>query len=870
MNAHVDFQSIASLALSQSRSLIPQWLPNGKLHGAEYRCGGLDGSPGESFAVNLNRGAWSDFATGVAGGDLVSLYAALHRTSQIEAARELSGVLLGDTTARAGVSAPAPLATQAASEWVPIVPVPDHAAPPPKAHFKHGKPVHIAEYRNADGALIGLILRCQPDGGKKEILPLAYCERVSDGRQEWRWVSQTKPRSLYGAELLSRGGRILIVEGETTADAARRLIGDRMTVITWPGGAQAVHHADWSLLAGLDCVIWPDADPAGVTAAASITVQLRHHGATVRTIDVPDEAPKGWDLADAEAESWTGDRVMRVIDPPEPEPEYEPDYDSDYGDAPITDFRPLGHDAGKFYFFTSGGGQVRDFTSRDLQSIGCLMELAPLNYWEMHYPGKGESGFNTRAAGNELMRACYKVGIYDAARIRGRGAWLDEGRGVLHLGDHCLVDGVRSSIVIPDSRYIYEHSQRMDVKLGEPLLSAEANRLRELCIMLPWESPAHMGNLMAGWCVIAPICGALPWRPHAWLTGESGSGKSWVFDNIIKMALGPIALAVQSKTTEAGIRQSLGRDGRPVLFDEAEGQNEADRARIQHVLDLARQASSEGGAAIVKGSSGGKATQFYIRSCFLFGSINVSLSQAADESRMVVLTLKPIQDKAQRAENFAAIEAFHARVICDNFAGRLLARTLQLLPVIRANAVVFANAIARSGKPKRLGDTYGVLMAGAWSLRSRAVATAEEADRMVEETQWVKDAVVKTEVEAEWSRALKTMLQHRVRYSARGETGEVPVGDLVEAAQGRVSDGPLGASDAAKQLNWIGIRVHDGYLQVANRSVGGDAIFARTPWAGSWASTMQRAPGVMRNMGPVRLAGHLTKVFGIPIPELSK
>src|SRR3954452_21654552 len=97
MTGHINFESVAALALSQSRSLVPQWLPNGRLHGQEFRVGGLDGAPGESLSVNLNSGFWSDFATGDKGGDLISLYAGCHRLSQVAAARKLSSVL-GDVT----------------------------------------------------------------------------------------------------------------------------------------------------------------------------------------------------------------------------------------------------------------------------------------------------------------------------------------------------------------------------------------------------------------------------------------------------------------------------------------------------------------------------------------------------------------------------------------------------------------------------------------------------------------------------------------------------------------------------------------------------------------------------------------------------
>ena len=46
-----------------------------------------------SFKVNLATGRWSDFATGDAGGDLISLAAYLFSISHREAARRLAGML---------------------------------------------------------------------------------------------------------------------------------------------------------------------------------------------------------------------------------------------------------------------------------------------------------------------------------------------------------------------------------------------------------------------------------------------------------------------------------------------------------------------------------------------------------------------------------------------------------------------------------------------------------------------------------------------------------------------------------------------------------------------------------------------------------
>ena len=67
--------------LSQAKTLIPSWLPNGKFKGREYvalnptRCDQhLD-----SFSINTVTGEWSDFATGDKGSNLVSLYCYVHQ-----------------------------------------------------------------------------------------------------------------------------------------------------------------------------------------------------------------------------------------------------------------------------------------------------------------------------------------------------------------------------------------------------------------------------------------------------------------------------------------------------------------------------------------------------------------------------------------------------------------------------------------------------------------------------------------------------------------------------------------------------------------------------------------------------------------------
>jgi hypothetical protein len=91
----VDFEHINRVALSALPAILARLAPGGKTIAGEYVARNptrADRSPG-SFKVNLRSGKWADFATGDAGGDVVSLIAFLEGVNQGKAARLLSGML---------------------------------------------------------------------------------------------------------------------------------------------------------------------------------------------------------------------------------------------------------------------------------------------------------------------------------------------------------------------------------------------------------------------------------------------------------------------------------------------------------------------------------------------------------------------------------------------------------------------------------------------------------------------------------------------------------------------------------------------------------------------------------------------------------
>lgn len=169
-----------------------------------------------------------------------------------------------------------------------------HPLPDPIRHRTLGVPRQVWLYRDADGAVLFAVCRFALRGGGKAVLPYTC------GPDGWDWKGPAGPRPLYGLDRLAArpDAPVLIVEGEKAADAAGQLFPGHVA-ICWHGGANAVGQADWTPLRGRDVTVWPDADAPGHRAAKAVLRAARTAGAhRVVLVAVPQDWPKGWDVAD--------------------------------------------------------------------------------------------------------------------------------------------------------------------------------------------------------------------------------------------------------------------------------------------------------------------------------------------------------------------------------------------------------------------------------------------------------------------------------------------------------------------------------------------------------------------------------------------
>jgi putative DNA primase/helicase len=682
---------------------------------------------------------------------------------------------------------------------------------------------------------------------------------------------------------------LIVAEGYATGKAINRVTGRTVMVCMFAGNMAPVAESLRDRFPDREIVYAPDNDWANTPNAGL-------DGAKAASESVPGRIvsptfPEGADKEHTDWDDWlrhygSADEMRSLFIPEqeeqdehEPEPEQEAANDNDepgrLDDAP---FRMLGHDGERYFYLDNEGLRVRSILAAS-HNKNNLTVIADSDWWQRRYPSRNGDGvvvgIKWDMATNDILRAQHKVGIYDPSRLRGRGAWFDDGRSVLHIGSRLIVDGEPVEIRNFDTRFIYEAGSSLDFTGGrDPLSAKRISDLVQLAKMLSWEMPVY-SDLMVGFCVAAVICGALPWRPHIWITGPAGSGKSWAYENLMKWLIGENwALLAQSATTEAGIRQTMRRDARPVMFDEAEAEDKSARQRMQNVLELMRQASSETGAPIIKGSRDGDAVEYRIRSCFAFSSINVMANLAADVSRITVLHLRKNESKGA-AEHFEKIKRLRTELMTPTFCQQFRATAMTLVPrIIESHEVMTRVAAERFGS-RREGDQIGTLMVCFWALTApeSETMTVERARKCLDAYEWPRGLTPTQEDKDEW-RCFNTIMSAiiRVEISTHGGGTTVmsrTVAELAEIAGGHVYDtenSRLDARAADTTLRRHGLGVYKGMLHISESHPGIRKFLEDTSWQGGWAKVLNRLEGAVQKDN-FRFSGGVngTRATAIPL-----
>jgi putative DNA primase/helicase len=774
-----------------------------------------------------------------------------------------------------------------------VTPMPEPVVIPKKLKDSMGEPEAIWIYRMADGAAFGAVARWNPEGKRKQIRPIVWNgkEHVPSGFGD--------KRPLYNSDLLAAAPvcPVLIVEGEKAANAAQEYVSDGWVVTTWQGGANAVDRADWSALTGHTCVIWPDNDGPGISAGDAIRKHLSRYNVASTLIGIPSSFPDGWDLADELPPKITkamvnqllrrslrdADVVTENVVALKPKQIETKDIEGDDPDcAPTRRWRPIGYDNQIYYLMNDEAEQIWQFTASKLMTeVGMREIVNDVDYWIEEQ--RGGKRVNWTEAGANVMKQCVAAGVYNPDRVRGRGVWMDKDvagtdRVILHSGETLfLTRQNQETKQIPfariKSRWYYKRTRPILTDHGDGIdyltqaTDEEGLEIREMLKLLRWQSPVH-ADLLAGWVATAIVCGALPWRTHCWITGNQGSGKSTVVDKLIGALFGDIALYPLGTTTEAGLRQAIGSDARPVIFDESEGDKHKEERR-QAIIQLMRQASSDTRGLIMKGGANHESKSFTMRSAFLMSSIGVGLKEAADLTRTAVLTLKPneacsVDEMRQMEQQFQQLQT-SIYMIRPDMPQRLLARQMSNIWALKQNIEVFKEVIATSLSNRRVGDQLGTLLAGAYSLSSRNIITRKACQKYLDSYDWSEFTSV-TSVREDIA-LMHHICGYLLRVETRNGTQERAIGELLWGLLNPTQDPDVMPQRAADTLGRYGIKIDDSRLGIwiATNVATLNKVMASSVYAEGWLKVLQRNPACKRGEKSYRFGGEVSRAIYLPV-----
>lgn len=530
----------------------------------------------------------------------------------------------------------------------------------------------------------------------------------------------------------------------------------------------------------------------------------------------------------------------------------------DSGNAPV---RPLGYsasDGSKQYWYLSPCGSLARLGHRDHVATGLISLLDGDTSWlKDRFPRinkEGETiGYQREDAAAWLMKTCTLAGFFDPDRqLRGPGAWrTDEGGLLLHCGDAVRLpngDWVTAGRQIGE--HIYPAGLPEPRPASKPAPAQDGADLLQLLATWNWRAPRTDPRLFLGWVGAAMVTGALRWRPHIWVTGDRGSGKTTL--ELLTDSLLGSAVCRASDPSAAGIRQLLAGAARPVVLDEIEVASDGTVGRARDVVALARLGSTDGQGAVVRGSSEGRAQAFYIRACFYFSSILTVPLLPQDLTRICVLNLDPLK----KVEGAAATMRKGVARFGKAGAG-LRARLVAGWDRLQEALIVYDAALQELGHGSRQADQLGVLLACADVMTHDDDATMERARDIVSDFR--PGEVLDREEDADHVQCVMHLLSRGADAWSSGR--KKTVGDLINDARDN--------AEAARALRSYGLALQKDdagrpVLAIASNHDGLRELYAGTRWAqGVWTQSLARVPGATKPNKVVNFGGARSRAIFI-------
>lgn len=539
----------------------------------------------------------------------------------------------------------------------------------------------------------------------------------------------------------------------------------------------------------------------------------------------------------------------------------------------------------KAYVFLDADGERQVFTPRDLAQRANLLSLfgggpEARQILEEAWPYRGRrnmADFEAEDACNDLMAIAGALGSADALELRLDGVWPHGAGLLLNLGDRVITQAGEHPPGFRDGQRIYVACRRRPAPPppGDGATMAEVEQLCADLRLWTWaEEHAPVAvQVLLGLVGCALLGAAVSWRPHVFLRGERGAGKSSLA-RLIAALCGADAPA--EDLTQAGLRRLFNARSGLIPLDE----REQDAAGVAGVVKIMRGASDGDGSVTVQADLDGSGTAvFRVCGCFLMAATTLPAFSAADASRITVLQVRP-----GGVDRRVEVEAAQARAVA--MAPRLLRRMMDAWPRWAETWRVAREAAGQLDATSRSMDQIGALVAGWWALTNDAPLTPRVA--AAEMARFA--ALLVTRADAADESAGRQVLQHllgsRILLAERTSDQITVQAALEKAARAQIAADPLtdDMDRSRRQLGASGLFLNltgrDGRgwpwpfegptrpgLLVATELPAVRALFVHSEWPKTgWREPLRDLPGVMVSRRVMKFpAGGVSRALFLPL-----
>jgi hypothetical protein len=399
--------------------------------------------------------------------------------------------------------------------------------------------------------------------------------------------------------------------------------------------------------------------------------------------------------------------------------------------------RPMGYIGGKYYFVTAGG-ELRQFTSRDLHGAGGLADLFaghlwwPLRHFRRYDPDtkRHSGGLQRKECVAALIAACTGAGYYDGSTpLRSVGTWRGpDGSPLVHAGDHILYAGSiydpgarigNALYVIGGARTPPRYTSYGGTFSWEPASLATFHAMAGHLDEWRWRDPEARDLFIGG--LFCDMLGDAPkWKPHRFVRAPAGSGKSTLLE-FVRALLGGAAHSIVKDYTKAFLEQNFSHTSCALLMDEAEGDKEGVMSRLWNLILLLSDHGATGGRGSARGQS---------RTIDLHSSVTMVATLTDDwkrtiRSRVTLLELEGLESRVDRPSAPPETMTYMVEKAAEASPG-LRARALAKFDLFRSNLALLRGKIMELGGSPRDADQLGHLIAGWATFTSDSVLTEDE------------------------------------------------------------------------------------------------------------------------------------------------